>query len=143
MLGPGDDREPVFHPIGEQPARSQCGAAESSSTVTTPCSTTAACSSPWAIAHLPTPKNATTQYWTTDLWQHNLLKLASGNPEAVQQISGWNPIRRSPKHPPTVSETSCLKSNNHSQETLVRNVKRSCVVACRNLINNESNLYHE
>lgn len=60
--------------------------------------TTDACSRPSAISRLPRPKSAPTPCWTTHPWQHNLMKLAFGNPGAVHnsfgQISCERPERR-------------------------------------------------
>ena len=49
-------------------------------------STTAGCSNPSAISRPPRPKSATTPCWTRRQWLHNLIKLASGNPGAVQSF---------------------------------------------------------
>ena len=48
--------------------------------------TTAACSRPSAISRRPKLRNATTPCWTTPQWPHNLSRLASGNPGAVQFV---------------------------------------------------------
>ena len=48
-------------------------------------STTGASSRPLAISHPPKPSSATTPCWTPLPWQHNLSRMASGNPGAVQR----------------------------------------------------------